>query len=227
MIFALLNQKGGVGKTTLSIHLSAALARAGSRILLVDADPQHSAMKWSSLRSGPPAFNVVGMAKPTLHKEIVSIAADYSHVVIDGPPRIADLARSIIMAADLVIVPVQPSPMDVWATAETTDLLNEAIVFKESLKGVIAINRKIVNTAIGHDVREALATLRFPVMQADISQRVAFAEASAGGQTVLDMDPKGRAAREIEAFLEEILTTYDHQEDHHGSQTRPVVARSG
>lgn len=226
MIFAFLNQKGGVGKTTLSIHLAAALARAGSRVLLVDADPQHSAMKWSSLRAGPPAFNVVGMAKPTLHKEIASIAADYSHVVIDGPPRIADLARSIVMAADLVIVPVQPSPMDVWATAETTDLLKEAIVFKENLKGVIAITRKIVNTAIGRDVREALATLRFPVMQADIGQRVAFAEASAGGQTVLDMDPKGRAAREIEAFLEEILT-YDRQEDHHGSQTSASLVRGG
>lgn len=226
MIFALLNQKGGVGKTTLCIHLADALARAGSRVLLIDADPQQSAMKWSSMRAGQPTFNVVGMAKPTLHKEIVSLAADYGHVVIDGPPRLTDLARSIILSADVVIIPVQPSPMDVWATAETTDLLNEAIVYKERLKGVITINRKIVNTAIGRDVREAVATLGFPVMNADISQRVAFAEAIAAGQTVLDMDPKGRAAREIEAFVEEILKTYE-QEDHHGRQTRARVASGG
>jgi cellulose biosynthesis protein BcsQ len=86
---------------------------------------------------------------------------------------------------------------------------------------------RTITEKVCRDVREALATLRFPVMQADISQRVAFAEASAGGQTVLDMDPKGRAAREIEAFLEEILTTYDRQEDHHDSQTSASLVRGG
>ena len=82
------------------------------------------------------------MAKPTLHKELTPIYADYTDIVIDGPPRFHELAKSIILAADLVLIPVQPSPPDVWATAETVDLVNEARVFKETLKSAIAINRK-------------------------------------------------------------------------------------
>ena len=86
MIYAFLSQKGGVGKTTLSIHLADALARRGSRVLLIDADPQQSAMKWSTFRAGENKFSVIAMAKPTLHKELTPIYADYTDIVIDGPP---------------------------------------------------------------------------------------------------------------------------------------------
>ena len=205
MIYAFLSQKGGVGKTTLSVHLADALARRGSRVLLVDADPQQSAMKWSTFRTGENKFSVIAMAKPTLHKELAPIYADYTDIVIDGPPRIHELAKSIILAADLVLIPVQPSPPDVWATADTVDLVTEARVFKEGLKSAIMINRKIVNTVIGRDVREALVTLNTPILQADISQRVAFAEAFADGKTVSDLDPHSHAAQEVEAFVTELV----------------------
>ena len=108
------------------------------------------------------------MATPTLHKELPPIAADYTDIVIDGPPRIHNLAKSIILATDLVLIPVQPSPADVWATAETVDLVTEAQSFKETIKSVIIINRKIGNTVIGHDVRDVLVTLNTPILQADI-----------------------------------------------------------
>ena len=120
------------------------------------------------------------------------------------------------MAADLVLVPVQPSPADVWATAETVDLVTEAQSFKETIKAVIVINRKIGNTVIGRDVRDALATLNTPILQADISQRVAFAEAFAAGKTVADLDPRGRAAQEVERFITELVRDWDHeQKDRH------------
>ena len=187
MIYAFLNQKGGVGKTTLSLHVAGGLAPfEKKRVLLIDADPQQSAMKWSTVRTGNIDFAVIGMAKATLHKEILSLGANYDHVVIDGPPRVAELARSIILAADVVVIPVQPSPFDVWAAAETVELIKEARIYKENLRAVIAINRKIVNTAIGRDVREALASLEVPILDSDVSQRVGFAEAVASGQTVLD-----------------------------------------
>ena len=225
MVYAFLNQKGGVGKTTLSIHLADALARRRSRVLLIDADPQQSAMQWSTFRAGENKFSVIAMAKPTLHKELPPIYADYTDIVIDGPPRIHELAKSIILAADLVLIPVQPSPPDVWATAETVDLVNEARVFKETIKSLITINRKIVNTIIGRDVREALLTLNTPILQSDISQRVAFAEAFADGKTVSGLDPNSPAAHEVEAFVTELVRDYE-QKDSHKRTTAGRVATS-
>jgi chromosome partitioning protein len=207
MKISIQNQKGGVGKTTLAIHISHALAlKKGSRVLLVDADPQGSARDWAAARTDKPPFSVIGLDRPTLHRDLPPLAKDYDHVVIDGPPRVSDLARSAIIAADLVVVPIQPSPYDVWAAAEVIKLIQEASVFKENLKSVFVINRRIVNTAIGRDVGEALAEYSIPILKTVISQRVAFAESAAAGETVLDTDPKGAAAKEILALTKEILS---------------------
>jgi chromosome partitioning protein len=200
------NQKGGVGKTTLAIHISHALSLKKARVLLVDADPQGSARDWAAAREDKPPFSVIGLDRPTLHRDLPPLAKDYDHVVIDGPPRVSDLARSAIIASDLVVVPIQPSPYDVWAADEVIKLIEEASVFKENLKSVFVINRRIVNTAIGRDVGEALADYAIPVLKTVISQRVGFAESAASGRTVLDTDPKGAAAKEILALTKEILS---------------------
>lgn len=206
MKISIQNQKGGVGKTTLAIHISHALVLTGARVLLVDADPQGSARDWAAAREDKPPFSVIGLDRPTLHRDLPPLAKDYDHVVIDGPPRVSDLARSAIIAADLVVVPIQPSPYDVWAANEILKLIQEASVFKENLKSVFVINRRIVNTAIGRDVGEALAEYSMPVLKTAISQRVSFAESAATGGTVLDTDPKGAAAKEILALTKEILS---------------------
>lgn len=205
MIISVQNQKGGVGKTTLAIHISHALALGNKKVLLLDADPQGSARDWAAARNDEPPFTVLGLDRPTIHRDLPAIATNYDHVVIDGPPRVTELARSAIGAADLVIVPVQPSPYDVWAAAEIVNLIKEATIFKEKLKAVFVINRKIVNTAIGRDVIEALGGYDLPVARSQVCQRVAFAESAGTGQTVLEIDPNGQASIEIKNLVKEIL----------------------
>ena len=204
MIISLLNQKGGVGKTTLAVNIAASLARRDGRILLVDADPQGSALDWAAAREAEPLFPVVGLPRAALHREIDQLARDYTHVLVDGPPRVADVTRSAILASDCVIIPVQPSPYDVWAAQEVVSLLEEGSVYNSALISAFAVNRRIGNTVIGRDVQEALTTYSVPTLKATITQRVVFAEAVAGGESVFERDATGPAAREIDALAAEI-----------------------
>lgn len=203
MIYSILNQKGGVGKTTLTVNLAACFAKGGDRVLLLDADPQGSSLDWAAAREEEPLFTVLGLPRPTIHKEINQLAKDYDHVFIDGPPRVTELARSAIIAADVVVIPVQPSPYDVWAADEVVQLIKEAQIYKENLKSAFVINRKIVNTAIGRDVGEALENYELPVLASTVSQRVVFAETAAVGKSVLETKDK-QAAQEIEAVRKEL-----------------------
>lgn len=210
MIIGVLNQKGGVGKTTLSTNIAHKLSTShvNRNVLLVDADPQQSALSWAEARHDSPPFNVIGLASKTLHRDLPKLINEYDFVIIDGPPRTTDLARSCIMASDLVIIPCTPSPYDVWASQETINLISEAKVYKENLNSAFVINRKITNTAIGRDVLEALSSFDIPTLQATISQRVIFAEAAAEGQTALEVEPNGKAAKELDRLVNEILETY-------------------
>jgi chromosome partitioning protein len=207
MIIALLNQKGGVGKTTLALHLAGEWARRGKRVTLVDADPQGSALDWSQQRSrsgAPRLFGVVGLARDTLHREAPELARDADHVVIDGPPRVAGLMRSALLATDLVLIPVQPSPLDGWASAEMLALLAEARIYRPQLAARFVLNRFGARTIIARDTAETLADHDPPVLAATIGQRVLFAAAAQSGQLACEFDDDGLAAREIAALASEI-----------------------
>lgn len=168
---------------------------------------QQAAMKKEAL------ISVIGMPKPIIHKELPKIGADFDFVVIDGAPRVYDVARSAIYASDLVLIPVQPSPYDIWAAKEIVDLITEVKIYKEKLKAAFVINRKIVNTAIGRDVVETLAEYELPVLKSHICQRVGFAESAAIGQTVLESGSESQASQEIESLTNEIMELIGNEQE--------------
>lgn len=210
MIISVLNQKGGVGKTTLSIHIASTLALAGKSVLLIDADVQRSALDWAASREAESLFSVVGISTNTIHKEVKLLAEKYDYIIIDGPPRVYDVAKSTIAASDFILIPIQPSPYDVWSAKEVVDLVNEVkstLSLYKTINAAFVINRKIPNTIIGRDVEEALVQYGFPVLKNNISQRVVYAETAARGTSAIEEDPDSLAGKEVRMLVEEIINT--------------------
>lgn len=199
---AVLNQKGGAGKTTIAVNLAYALQQDGSRVLLVDADPQGSARDWNEANEGE-ILPVVGLDRETLAKDLDAIKHGYDWIVIDGAPQIARLSAAAVKAADLVLIPCQPSPYDVWAAADLVDILKaRQDVTNGKPKAAFVVSRAIRNTKLGREVEEALESYGLPILKAMTTQRVAYPTTAAEGQTVF-VEQGGAAAQEIEAIKNE------------------------
>lgn len=205
MNLALVNLKGGTGKSTLCLNLAGELTARGARVLVIDADPQGTCLDFAAARESPPAFTVVALPRPTIHRELKQIGTGFDHVLVDCPPRVGDVIKSALLAVDLALVPVSPSPADAWATREIVPIIEEAAVFNAALRAAFIVNRAQPRTALAAGIEEALQAFPFPVLRSRVSARVVFAEAIASGRTARELGRFSAAAREIESLTTEVL----------------------
>jgi chromosome partitioning protein len=207
VIVAFLNHKGGVGKTTLALHVAEAWAAQSKRIVVDDTDSQGSALDRSEQRTKeglPQLFDVLEFARDPLHVEAPEITRDANHVVIDGSSHAAALMRSAMLAADLTLVSAQPSPFDGWASSETFRLLHEARLFRPPLIVWFVLNGCVALSRIASEIAEALAKHDSPALGSRVGQHVGFAKAACTGRLMSEVPRSEPAAREVAALAAKI-----------------------
>lgn len=207
-IIAVLNQKGGVGKTTLSINLARALQQAEYKTVLCDGDPQGSARDWNVANNGE-IIPVVGMDRKSLPADIKNLKG-YDIAIIDGAPQTKELTIAAIKAADVVLIPVQPSPFDIWATNDLIELVKERQEIMNGLpKTAFIVSRQIQNTTVGKEIRDVLTESGIKVFESGTYQRIIYSDSAATGQTVFEsQDTKAKdeiinIANELWEFVNE------------------------
>jgi chromosome partitioning protein len=203
-VITIAQQKGGAGKTTLAAHLAIAWAGQGGSVALVDIDPQGSLASWHALRAerfdGRSGIDFAAITGWRTAAEVERRARDHDIVVIDSPPHAETEAKLAIRAARLVVMPVQPSPMDVWATKPTLDLARQ-----EKVRVLLVLNRVPPRANLTEAMLARLAELDAHVADARIGNRVALATSLAEGLGITEAAPSSRAAEEIVAAAKEIL----------------------
>lgn len=207
-VIAVVNQKGGAGKTTLAMLLAGGLAESGARVLVADADSQNTALRWSTAGAGFPAEveNLAG-EEGKLHKHLKKRLGDYDYVVIDSPPAAtAPVTESALRLAHLALVPVIPSPLDLWASIR----IREAIALARSGKnpGLVArivVNQAQPNTVLAREVLAMLPEFGIPMLAAQLRQRTAYRQCAALGAPVHALGSRAAlASLEVSALVREI-----------------------
>jgi chromosome partitioning protein len=207
-VVAVLNQKGGSGKTTIATNLAHALHRQDQRVLLIDADPQGSARDWNEANGGT-LLPVIGLDRETLPKDLAAVSNGYDWIVIDGAPQVVKMSAAAVKAADIVLIPVQPSPYDIWACADLVDIIKaRQDMTGGKPKSAFVVSRVIKNTRLSGEVTAALADYGLPVFKSLTTQRVLYPTTAATGHTVFTRSNNG-AAGEIDAIKDELMVFAD------------------
>jgi chromosome partitioning protein len=204
MVISLINQKGGVGKTTTAINIASSLAAKKLNVLMVDADPQGSVLQWQSTGANR-EFDVVQLPAAELRGQIGKHRQDFDHVVVDSPPALSHVSREIAACSDLAIIPISPSSLDIWSSRETIQLVRDVGRSHAGLSARLLVYRKIPGTRLAAEARDALNSYGLDVFKTEISQRIAYVEAIVSGVSVLKYSPNSVAAREIRSLCDEIL----------------------
>lgn len=216
-IIAVLSEKGGPGKTSTSTNVSSCLkVRHGLKVLLVDYDPQGSASSWAASRDkgeGDPGVIPVVSIGANLARDLPAIAGGYDVVVIDGKPALDALMTAALKVADLVVIPVQPSPYDIWATEPTINLIKERQELADGRPlAAILVSQAIPGTRLAGEIRAHLKSYDLPVLDAQTCKRQAYIKGVAAGESVMDLPANDPARQEIEAVTTEILALLEAQQ---------------
>ena len=203
MIIAFAQQKGGAGKTTVLAHLAHAWAEAGHSVGLADLDPQRSLALWAGQQDVHP-FTCVESAGWRASSDIGDLARKHDVTLIDCPGNASNLLEAALRASDLVVVPCQPSVLDVWATGPVLEMAR-----REKTPAQVLLNRVPPRGGKADEIRQQFETEGTGVMQTTLGNRVAFANGLAQGTTALGLGRRAMAAQEIDALRAEIEALLD------------------
>lgn len=204
---AVANQKGGTGKTTLALNLAAGLQRRGNTLVL-DADPQASISQWAAMSGDSghlPAVQAV--VQDDVLARIAQGTRGHRYVVIDCPPTLQTaMVGDVLNSVDVLLVPIQPSPVDLWASMDIAAAVRNARQRNPQLKAFVVLNQLDSRNALSRFMHEALAELEFSTLRAGLARRAAYRSAAVEGTSVYGLGHRGKAAaREVEALIEELL----------------------
>lgn len=203
-VIAVVGNKGGAGKTTLSVNLAAGLAKQAS-IAVVDADPQGSSLQWRDIADVQDSISLFP-ATESLQTQTTELAREFDYVVVDCPPSVhAPQTISVLEVSDLALIPVQPSPVDLWATIHIERAIANAHQTNPSLKSLLVINQLEMRTTLSRVVREALTEISLPVAKTALRRRAVYRNSALEGKTVFEMGARGAAAvEEFEQLIHEV-----------------------
>ncbi len=207
LVFAVSNQKGGTGKTTLSMNLAAGLAKRG-RTLVIDADPQGSAGQWAGLAPDERPFplSVISVAG-NLAREVNHFRQNYQYIVIDCPPTLeTDTTRQAMLASDIVLIPVQPSPIDLWASVSLSNTIEKIRQDKPEIQAFIVVNQAEPRNALSRAMHQALLEFSIPALSNVLRRRAIYRNSAIQGASVFCIGKRGEpAAAEVNSIIEELL----------------------